>query len=128
MDTINPLSALKMDIEKTVSNISESEWNEFGVNVTEISVRKNRTILKQSEICREVLCIVDGIAASEHIVDGKSIIARFFQKGEFCTNVIIAMTATTGAHDIISLTPRFQKRSRTHRHSFRLWMCPSDNH
>ena len=105
METMNPLSTLKMDIEKTVSIISESEWNEVGVNIIEMTVRKGKIILKQSEICREVLRIVDGIAASEHVVDEKSVIVRFFQKGEFCTNVISALTATTGAHSIISLTP-----------------------
>ena len=105
MEGSDPLVALKTDIETAVSPLPEAEWNRFVEQATELSVKKNTVILRQTEICREVLYITDGIAASEYVVEGRNIISRFFQKGNFCTNLISATTGRLDCDNLISITP-----------------------
>jgi hypothetical protein len=85
--------------------VPDAKWNRFVEQTTELSVKKNVVILRQTEICREVLYITDGIAASEYVVEGRNIISRFFQKGNICTNLISATTARPDCDDLISITP-----------------------
>ena len=105
MERSDPLAVLKTDIETSVSLVPDAEWNRFVEQTTELSVKKNAVILRQTEICREVLYITDGIAASEYVVDGRNIISRFFQNGNICTNLISATKARPDCDNLISITP-----------------------
>lgn len=104
MENLELLAALKADIEKTVSTAPEAEWRRFANQATGLSVKRNRVILRQTDICKDVLYIVKGIAASEYVVDGKAVISRFFQPGDICTNVISAVAARPDCDNMISLT------------------------
>jgi CRP-like cAMP-binding protein len=105
MEKSDLLVTLKADIETSVSRVPDADWNRFVKQTTELSLKKNSVIFRQTEICREVLYITDGITASEYVVDGRNVIVRFFLKGNFCTNLISAMTTRAGYENIISITP-----------------------
>ena len=105
MERPDPLVALKAEIETSVSPMPDAEWNRFVEHATELSVKKKVVILSQTEICREVLYITDGIAASEYVIEGRIIISRFFQKGNICRNLISAATARPDCDNLISITP-----------------------
>lgn len=83
----------------------DGEWRDFIGRARGLSFKKNRVVLHQTEICREILYIVSGIAASEYVVDGQVIISRFFQAHDFCTNMISIASNSPSCDNIISLTP-----------------------
>lgn len=98
-------SVLKSDIEKNVAPVPDAEWKSFMHQAKVLSFKRNQVVLHQTEICREILYIVDGVAASEYVVDGQVIISRFFQAHDFCTNMVSIATNAPGCDNIISLTP-----------------------
>ena len=104
MERSDPFAVLKKDVETTVSHIPEAEWNQFVEQATIMSVKKKTIIFRQTEICREILYITDGIAATEYVVDGRNIITRFFLKGYFCTNLISVTSSQLCYDNIISIT------------------------
>ncbi len=104
MEILRPLTQLKDAIETILSPVPDKEWRRFLKTAKNISKKKYDVIFRQTEICREVIYLTDGIAASEYVLDGRSSINRFFLKGSFCTNLISLATGQPDCDNIISLT------------------------
>ncbi len=98
------LKALKSDVESLVNSVPEDEWEDFADKATRLTVKKNRVIFPQQEICRKIIFLVEGVTASECVVDDRSTITRFFLPGNFCTNIVSAFTSQPGPDKVFSIT------------------------
>lgn len=98
------MEALKTEIEQYLDQILAQEWADFAANIQVKTAQKRETILRQSEVCTEVLYLLDGIAASEFNTREKYIISRFFQPGNFCSNLVSAVTQTIQPDNVVAIT------------------------
>lgn len=98
------LEILRKDISSYQVPLSEEEWLTLSAKFTICPFRKRRIIFNQTNICRNILFITDGIAASEHQDDGQKIITRFFKKGDFCTNIVSANNQELAGDTVFAIT------------------------
>nr|WP_279324445.1 cyclic nucleotide-binding domain-containing protein [Chryseobacterium pyrolae] len=68
------------------------------------SFKKNDIILKRNFRYNDVLFVAEGILASEFTVNEKTIIGRFFQTGNLCTNFDNLLHQAVSKYQIISIT------------------------
>lgn len=81
-------ATFRADIESVVGDLDESEWSRIRTDCSEASYRPKDTIFDQKDIADRILFVASGITASEQVYeDGSSGIARFFETGQFCTNL-----------------------------------------
>ena len=87
---MNQIEILKADCAAHAIQIPAGEWAELAEHFSPRTFKKKSVLISQTEICDEVYYLADGILASEFVVDDRSVISRFFRKGNFCTNVVSA--------------------------------------
>ncbi len=98
------LSAFRQEIETEATDIPEAEWGTF-MTVSSVHVAKKREVLfPETEICDQVIYLLEGIVASEYRYDDKQVITRFFQQGNFSTNIISAATQSLASDALIAIT------------------------
>lgn len=102
---INEIAVFKQAILAYQIQISDEEWERFLPLLTVVHYRKKEVIFSDTEISRDILYIVEGIAASEYQNEGEYVISRFFLSGNLCTNVISAIYETYATDRMIALTP-----------------------
>ncbi|SHK32719.1 Crp/Fnr family transcriptional regulator [Chryseobacterium polytrichastri] len=94
---------------RTIFNLKElpddEEWNGLLRNSDVKSFRKNEIILKRNFRYGDVLFVVEGILASEFTLGEKTVIGRFFQPGNLCTNFDSLLHQTVSRYQIVSITP-----------------------
>lgn len=80
-------------------------WPSIRKRLGEISCVSGELILTQSRVADRWIFLTDGIAASEQTWDdGTSSIARFFEQGDFCTNLTSAWTGEIASDDLLAIT------------------------
>ncbi|MEM9539134.1 MAG: cyclic nucleotide-binding domain-containing protein [Cyanobacteria bacterium P01_E01_bin.42] len=90
--TVTGISVLKNDIDSYDLSLPEDEWNRIQTIVSEFTFAKKSVIFSQAIVCDRIFFIADGIAASEQtLAEGTSPIARFFCRGQFCSNITSAL-------------------------------------
>lgn len=93
---------------KAIFNLKElpqdEEWKGLLRNSGLKSFKKNEIILKKDFRYHDVLLVAEGILASEFTVKEKTIIGRFFQTGNLCTNFDSLLDQTVSRYQIVSIT------------------------
>ncbi|MEM7578544.1 MAG: hypothetical protein AAF316_01620 [Cyanobacteria bacterium P01_A01_bin.80] len=99
------ISSLEDDILSHEIHLESFEWNGIKSKISEFSFTKKSVIFNQTHICDKIFFISDGIAASEQIMtEGVSPIARFFCRGQFCSNITSALTKEYASDTLIAIT------------------------
>ncbi len=98
------MEELKRVMENYIQESIDNEWKEFSQNLSIHTASKREIIFRQTEVCNEVMYILEGIAASEYNVEDKLIISRFFQAGNLCSNLASATSRTIQSDNVIAIT------------------------
>ncbi|MEM6347408.1 MAG: cyclic nucleotide-binding domain-containing protein [Bacteroidota bacterium] len=97
-----------IELKKEVANygvlISDEEWNELSPFMQKKTAKKREIIFKQTERCDHVIFITSGITASLYNYNGKEVITRFFQKGNFSSNIISAKEKSIASDSLLAIT------------------------
>lgn len=96
--------AFRQELEGASIPIVENEWLEFVANASIQSAKKRTILFPQTEICDRVIYLLSGIVASEYRYDDKKVITRFFQKGNFSTNIVSAESRALAEDSLIAIT------------------------
>ncbi|MFI3240298.1 MAG: hypothetical protein R3Y22_06890 [Bacteroidales bacterium] len=98
------MEELKRAIEKYIQDTIDHEWAEFSTHLTISEASKREIIFRQTDICKKVIYILEGIAASEYNNEDKLIISRFFQSGNLCSNLSSATSRSIERDNVIAIT------------------------
>lgn len=101
---MSSIDTLRAEVREHGIQIPDDTWTELASRLAPATFKKKATLISQTEVCEHVYYVTGGILASEYVVDDKSIISRFFRKGNFCTNLISAYKRTLAYDNIIALT------------------------
>lgn len=105
MTSIRPFQALEKDISDHGVELSSTAWLALRESLSEVRARSGSCIYGQQAIGDRWLFLTDGIAASRQThADGSLSIARFFEKGQFCTNLTSTWTQDYASDDLLALT------------------------
>ena len=99
-------SLLKNQLQGYDVPVSEEELQELSVNFSLKTYGKRELVFSQTEVCKEVLIVVEGILASEFVQPDKTVISRFFRPGNLCSNLISVFQQTLASDNIIAHTTR----------------------
>ncbi|MEM6831191.1 MAG: cyclic nucleotide-binding domain-containing protein [Bacteroidota bacterium] len=104
MFSVDPFSELYADIRAYEVSIPESEWSHL-LSISEIrTAKKNEVIFSETELCRHVIYLMNGITATVYLHDGKEVVTRFFQKGNFNTNIVSAESKSIASDFLLAVT------------------------
>ncbi|NOU62127.1 Crp/Fnr family transcriptional regulator [Marinifilum caeruleilacunae] len=95
---------LKKEILNYGISNSDEEWKYLSTFVYKKTAKKRAVIFQQTEPCKYVIFIVRGITASVYSYDGKEVITRFFQKGNFSSNIVSAEEKSIASDSLIAIT------------------------
>ena len=98
------MEKLKLEVEKYLQGRIDNEWKAFSSQLSVHTASKSEIIFRQTDICDSVIYVLEGIAASEYNEEDKSIISRFFQPGNLCSNMISAVSKTFASDNVIAIT------------------------
>lgn len=84
--------------------ISEAEWQAFSSHLLPQTSKKRSTIFRQTETCKYVIYLTQGVTASIYNYDDKEIVTRFFQEGNFSTNIVSAVLKDVASDNLIAIT------------------------
>ena len=97
-----------IELKNEVSNygvlVSDEEWKDLSFFIKRRTAKKRAVIFKQTEICNHVIMLVKGITASVFSYDGKEVITRFFQEGNFSSNIVSAEGKKLASDSLIAIT------------------------
>ena len=85
-------------------SIAEEEWTILSSFIKKRRAKKKTIIFRQTEICDTVIYLTAGITASIYAYNDKEIITRFFQKGNFSSNIISAESSSLASDTLIAIT------------------------
>lgn len=81
------------------------DWPALAAQFTEVAYDRKSTIFSQAQVADRVLFVASGIVASEQVhLDGTPAIARFFERGQFATNVTSAWRRELAEDTLIAIT------------------------
>ncbi|MEO1530273.1 MAG: cyclic nucleotide-binding domain-containing protein [Planctomycetota bacterium] len=87
-------------------DLAASEWDEFASVCTETSYRKREVIFRDGVEPDYLLFITNGVCAGQASQpDGQTVVARFFEPGDFCAKISFTRRGSTNANTIIAVTP-----------------------
>jgi len=98
------MEEFKREIEKYIQGEIDSEWENLSSNLSIKTTSKREVVFRQTDICNDVIYILEGIAASENNESDKYVITRFFQYGNLCSNMVSASSKTLQADNVIAIT------------------------
>lgn len=98
------MELLKQQVEAYAQTSIATEWDDFSANLTHKKAAKREMILRQTDVCDEVIYILEGVAASEYNEGDKRIISRFFQAGNLCSNMVSAATQSIQSDTVMAIT------------------------
>lgn len=103
MDNILP--TFKQEILSSCPKLSGEEWDGLKQQLTPIIYKKGATIFPVTQVCKHVLYIDKGIAASENQAKEDFVINRFFKPKDLCSN-LESLTYDTFSDDrLFAITP-----------------------
>ena len=96
---------LRKDIEQSGLFISDDAWLHLSKDLTEFSGTLGEVILSSTRIADRWLFLTEGIVASEQpTIDGDALIARFFEPGQFCSNLTSAWSRKLAFDELIAIS------------------------
>lgn len=104
-DTAKALASLEGDVQRLGVVLDLQDWERIRQRCGLVQIQAGGMIQNQVDVADRWIFLTSGIAASEQTwIDGGSTIARFFEAGDFCTNVTSAWTGDIASDDLIALT------------------------
>ncbi|MEO0326956.1 MAG: hypothetical protein AAF217_00020 [Pseudomonadota bacterium] len=105
MADMQSIDALRQDVELHGVTISEAEWRSLCKDFSCCAYPQGDVIIDQARVADRWLFLTKGIAASEQTTtDGDALIARFFEKGHFCSNLTSAWGRQIASDELIAIT------------------------
>ncbi|MEM7549825.1 MAG: hypothetical protein AAF363_09125 [Bacteroidota bacterium] len=98
------INEFKSEIESYRISIPDEEWNHFSDIVEVKTARKKEVIFSQTELCNHVIYLMSGITATIYLYEDKEVVTRFFQKGNFNTNIVSAESKSIASDILIAIT------------------------
>ncbi|MEM9024195.1 MAG: hypothetical protein AAGB22_10660 [Bacteroidota bacterium] len=96
---------LRLEIEHYAATDIATEWDEFSARVILGEAQKRAVIYPQTAVCNRVIYITEGVTASVYNEAGdRLIISRFFQPGNFCSNLISANSSAVQSDSVVAIT------------------------
>ena len=96
---------LQKQIKGYETSVSEDELMELSQQFSLKTFAKRDIVFSQTEVCQEVLIVLEGILASEFAQPDKTVISRFFRSGNLCSNLVSVIQQTLASDNIIAITP-----------------------
>ncbi|MEL6638616.1 MAG: cyclic nucleotide-binding domain-containing protein [Bacteroidota bacterium] len=84
--------------------VPEEEQQALARAIRKRTARKKAIIFRQTETCKEVIYLIRGITASVFNYDGKEVVTRFFQTGNFSSNIVSAVQKSPASDYLIAIT------------------------
>lgn len=101
-----PLATLRQDIANKGVELSVSAWEALAQDLTEARFDKRAVIFSQTRIGDRWLFLSHGVAASEQISpEGEISIARFFEEGDLCANMLSTWQRDLAPDQLFAVTP-----------------------
>ena len=98
------VNEFKSEIASYGISIPEEEWNYF-LNITEVkTAKKKEVIFSHTELCNHVIYLMSGITATIYSYEDKEVVTRFFQKGNFNTNIVSAESRSLASDILVAIT------------------------
>ena len=98
------VNEFKSEIASYGISIPEEEWNYF-LNITEVkTAKKKEVIFSHTELCSHVIYLMSGITATINSYDDIEVVTRFFQKGNFNTNIVSAESRSLASDILVAIT------------------------
>ena len=102
---MSPLTALEEDIRERNISIPPTEWDAIRKQLYEVVFSAKEFILSQKSIADRWFFVSNGVVASEQVSsEGHASIARFFEGGQFCTNLTSVWSGRIASDDLIAIT------------------------
>lgn len=98
------MNALEVAIKAYDVKITDEELHQLLSQFKERTAKKKAVIFRQTDPCNNVIYLTKGITASVYTYGEKEVVTRFFQKGNFSTNIISAVSKNIASDDLIAIT------------------------
>ena len=96
------------DFKKEILNygisIPEDEWDYILDIAERKTAKKKEVIFSQTELCNHVIYLMSGITATIYYYDDKEVVTRFFQTGNFNTNIVSAESGSMASDALVAIT------------------------
>ncbi|MEL6557081.1 MAG: hypothetical protein AAFQ94_02790 [Bacteroidota bacterium] len=96
------------DFKKEILNygisIPEDEWDYILDIAERKTAKKKEVIFSQTELCNHVIYLISGITATIYYYDDKEVVTRFFQTGNFNTNIVSAESGSMASDALVAIT------------------------
>ena len=85
--------------------LSGAEWEETHRIFKPVTLKRGAVLLDSAVVADDLFFVCDGVAASvQTSCDGDTQIARFFERGQLCSNVTSAWQRTVSEDELIAMT------------------------
>ncbi|MEL6235708.1 MAG: cyclic nucleotide-binding domain-containing protein [Pseudomonadota bacterium] len=102
---MSPLDRLFEDVRCRGATLDQGEQDRLRRTLHAVSSPAGTALLGQGQVADRWIFLTSGIAASEQCrADGSSSIARFFEAGQFCTNLSSILTGELAEDALIAIT------------------------
>ena len=98
------LNDFKSEIASYGVSIPEEEWYHLLDLIEVRKAKKKEVIFSQTEFCNHVIYLMSGITATIYLYDDKEVVTRFFQKGNFNTNIVSAESQSLASDILVAVT------------------------
>ncbi|OJJ19907.1 hypothetical protein BKI52_15620 [marine bacterium AO1-C] len=96
---------LKKHLQGYEASVPEEELMQLSAQFTLKTFAKRDIVFSQTEVCKEVLLVEEGILASEFTQPDKTVISRFFRPANLCSNLVSVIQQTLASDNIMAITP-----------------------
>ena len=96
---------LQRDMEELDITLADAEWERLSKDLTICSYAMGDVILSSARIADRWLFVTEGVVASAQATQGgDALIARFFEPGQFCSNMTSAWSRQLASDELIAVT------------------------
>lgn len=96
---------LRHDVERQGLKLDEADWERLTSGFKTCTYDMGEVIISSAHIADRWLFLTEGIVASEQATQGgDALIARFFEPGQFCSNLTSAWSRQLASDELIAIT------------------------
>lgn len=100
-----PFDTFKDHVCARGHSISQAQWQEVARLASPVSAKRGEVLLDSAVVASDLFFLCEGVAASiQTSPDGDTQIARFFERGQLCSNVTSAWQQTVSDDELIAMT------------------------
>lgn len=99
------IDAFRESIEARGHAISDADWDSLKPPLKPVSVARGEVLLDSAHVAQHVIFVCQGVVASlQTTADGDTQIARFFERGQLCTNITSAWHQSITEDELVAMT------------------------